>query len=68
MYEDCIKDVDRALASGYPKKQQLYSLHLRKAQCLKFLNRDYADCLADALKVRKLYIIVIVRVSMGCIC
>jgi hypothetical protein len=51
LFEDCIKDIDRALFSGYPKKQQLYSLYLRKAKCLKFLNKDYADCLAQAMKV-----------------
>jgi SET and MYND domain-containing protein 4 len=51
LYEDCIKDVDRALALGYPKSQEIYSLHLRKAKCLKFLGKDYAECVADAIKV-----------------
>jgi hypothetical protein len=50
-YEDCIKDIDRSLAAGYPKLQNLYLLYVRKAKCQKFLNEDYADCLADALKV-----------------
>jgi hypothetical protein len=50
-YEDCIKDIDRALASGYPKLQNLYNLHLRKAKCLKFLKKDHLGCLADATKV-----------------
>jgi hypothetical protein len=53
LYEDCIIDIDRALDSGYPKNQKLYGLHLRKAQCLKFLKKDYAVCLADALQVFK---------------
>jgi hypothetical protein len=52
-FEDCIKDVDRALNCGYPKKQQLYTLYLRKAKCLKYLNRDYLDCLDDSFKVRR---------------
>jgi hypothetical protein len=47
-------DIDRALHSGYPKSQKLYGLHLRKAKCLKFLKKDYAGCLADALKVFKI--------------
>jgi hypothetical protein len=51
MFEDCIEDINRALAAGYPKEQQLYSLYLRKAQCLKFLDKDYADCLAEAIMV-----------------
>lgn len=51
IYDDCIKDIDRALDLGYPKNQQLYSLHLRKAKCLKFLGKDYADCLDDAMQV-----------------
>jgi hypothetical protein len=51
LYEDCFKDVDRALALGYPKSQQLYNLHLRKAKCLKFLGKDYAECVAEAFKV-----------------
>jgi hypothetical protein len=51
LFEDCIEDIDRAVDTGYPKKQQLYGLFLRKAKCLKFLKRDYADCLADAMKV-----------------
>jgi hypothetical protein len=51
LYEDCIMDIDRALVSGYPKKQQLYNLYLRKAKCLKFLNKDYVSCLADVTKV-----------------
>ena len=50
-YEDCIKDIDRSLAAGYPKLQNLYLLYVRKAKCMKFLNEDYADCLADAFKV-----------------
>jgi hypothetical protein len=51
LYEECIKDIDRALVCGYPKKQQLYSLYLRKAKCLKFLKKDYVGCLADVMKV-----------------
>jgi hypothetical protein len=51
LYEDCFKDVDRALALGYPKNQQLYNLHLRKAKCLKFLGKDYTECMAEAIKV-----------------
>jgi hypothetical protein len=51
LFEDCIIDIDRALASGYPKKQQLYSLYLRKARCLKFLRKDFTDCLSEAMKV-----------------
>jgi len=43
--------IDRALVCGYPKKQQLYSLYLRKAKCLKFLKKDYVGCLADVMKV-----------------
>jgi hypothetical protein len=53
LYEDCIKDIDRALVCGYPNKQRLYKLHLRKAYCLKFLKRDFAACLDDAEKVRE---------------
>jgi hypothetical protein len=51
LYEECIKDIDRALVCGYPKKQQIYSLYLRKAKCLKFLKKDYIGCLADVMKV-----------------
>jgi hypothetical protein len=50
-YKDCMKDLDRALDSGYPKPELLYRLHLRKAQCLKFLKMDYNDCLTEAMKV-----------------
>jgi hypothetical protein len=50
-YKDCIKDIDRALVLGYPKSQQLYSLHLRKAKCLKFLGKDFSDCLDETMKV-----------------
>jgi hypothetical protein len=50
-YEECIKDIDRALVCGYPKNQQLYTLHVRKAKCLKFLGQDYEGCLADAMEV-----------------
>jgi hypothetical protein len=55
LFEDCIKDIDRALDAGYPKKQQLYSLYLRKAKCLKFLEKDYVDCLAETMKVYSLF-------------
>lgn len=51
LYEDCIKDIDRALVAGYPKNQQLYTLHLRKAKCLKILKKNYSGCLADTFKV-----------------
>jgi hypothetical protein len=55
-YKDCVRDIDRALVLGYPKIQQLYSLHLRKAKCLKFLGKDFADCLDEAMKVSSLQI------------
>jgi hypothetical protein len=50
-YEDCIKDINRAIDSGYPKPEMLYRLYLRKAQCLKFLKMDFEGCLTDAMKV-----------------
>lgn len=54
-YEDCIKDLDRALDCGYPKPEFLYRLYLRKALCLKFLKMDYEGCLTDAMKVLKAF-------------
>jgi hypothetical protein len=54
LFEDCIEDIDRALDSGYPKKQQLYSLYLRKVKCLKFLKKNYVGCLADTMKVSEI--------------
>jgi hypothetical protein len=50
-FKDCIRDIDRALVLGYPKNRQLYTLHLRKAKCLKFLGKDFADCLQKAMQV-----------------
>jgi hypothetical protein len=50
-YEDCIKDIDRALDLGYPNHPLEYNLHLRKAMCLQFLKRDHTKALNNALMV-----------------
>jgi hypothetical protein len=50
-YEDCIKDIDRALDLGYPNHKQEYNLHFRKAMCMKFQRKDITEALSDALMV-----------------
>ncbi|XP_012254183.2 SET and MYND domain-containing protein 4-like [Athalia rosae] len=42
-FEDCLKDIDLAISSGYPKKLQ-HKLYIRSAQCyLKLKNRKKAE-------------------------
>lgn len=51
LYKDCMKDIDRSLVLGYPNDHLKYNLHIRKAKCLQFLDKDYSHALADALQV-----------------
>jgi len=42
LYEDCLKDIDRAISHNYPDNLK-YKLLARKARCLKYLGRDFAE-------------------------
>jgi len=42
LYGECLRDIDRAISHNYPDNVK-YKLFARKARCLKYLGRDFAD-------------------------
>ncbi|XP_059471210.1 SET and MYND domain-containing protein 4-like isoform X2 [Neocloeon triangulifer] len=50
LYKDCMKDIDRALRSGFPENLR-WKLFLRKARCLKYLGQDHEPALQEAIQV-----------------
>jgi len=62
LYEDCIKDIDRAISQGYPEDKQ-YKLYLREARCLKYLSEDFETSLEKVNLVCALdfYLIIVLK-------
>jgi len=50
LYEDCLKDIERAITLGYPENKQPF-LYLRKAKCFKYLGQDFEISLEKAKQV-----------------
>jgi len=55
MYNDCLKDIERAISLSYPENLQ-HKLYLRKAKCLKFLGLDFEASLMKVKEVFQIYV------------